>query len=514
MKNFFKKLFQFLSFEKKDESSNEQTQSFDFFKNYLGMGAKKDDPLDGLKSLDTRKKENKKKVFGRIGLLLVLIPLVFFILQVLVKSGMIIYGSDKTEITKKIPKKDIKLEINSFTKWQAIKDKKDQQLDEKIDVVKDELKKDINTSRELSNKKIDDVKSDIMNQMKQDKEDFTTKLDSAVTSLKNISAQQSNEMNNKVNTLKKDFQAEIKKEIKNRDSKALTRLPELPPLQKPHDLTIIEPKKEEITKPQEEYVVQEEVIQEGSFSVSTLDDQNESTTDKDTLPSFTLMPGFAKGVIVAGANVPTMQANATDAKPVWISINSDALIANNDFMNLKDCLVLATATGDLISSRALIRLSKLSCSMTDFEGKKYKIEQKIEGWVYGEEGTMGVKGRLVSKEGEIIKKGIPLALVEGAINMLSKTNNYAIFPNGLTTQTATSNPLQEFTNGGATGTTKILNKFSEYYLKILENLNPYVEVKVKREVTIAFKGGEKLTPVEYLPFNVNHLETEGLANVN
>jgi len=252
--------------------------------------------------------------------------------------------------------------------------------------------------------------------------------------------------------------------------------------------------------------IEEDIVDE-EFKVSTLDQYKQEAAPVKTLPSFTLMPGFAQGVIVAGADVPTLKGKTTDAKPIWISINSETLTPNNEIMHMEDCLLQTTASGEFVSGRASLRLSKLSCTITDLDGNKYKIHQKVKGWIYGEEGKYGVKGRVVSKEGEIIKRGLSLAALEGMMNMLTQTNTNTVTPttNGI-------NPAAAMTQGGAKVGGQIIQKFADYYLEILKSLNPYVEIKLKRKVTIAFEGGEVIKPTLYENFDVNYFENEELED--
>ena len=70
---------------------------------------------------------------------------------------------------------------------------------------------------------------------------------------------------------------------------------------------------------------QEEIVEEevavtsyGVTSLNTLKVPEKVKEDKK-MPSFTLMPGFAKGVIVGGADVPTLTTSTTDPKPIWLS---------------------------------------------------------------------------------------------------------------------------------------------------------------------------------------------------
>ena len=135
--------------------------------------------------------------------------------------------------------------------------------------------------------------------------------------------------------------------------------------------------------------------------------------------------------------------------------------------------------------------------------------------MYGENGKQGLKGRLVTKEGELIEKAIPLAILEGAIkaleNSTKKGSTIYAYPGSGTSSTSTMNNLQDSFSEGATKTASTtLDKFSDYYLMILEQLNPTIELKAGREVSIWFEGGEQLKFEEFTPADVDFFEHKGL----
>lgn len=479
-------------------------------------GNKESDPLSELKSAETRTKERKSLMRRRFLLVLILVPIVFLILKILIKSFNLYYAQfDQREETKAIKKPEIKLEINTFTRWQDLKDKADEELGLKVEG----LNKSVNEVKENLNQGFNDINATL----KENMNGFETRVLNDMEKNSNLVKAQLEEVtiqNNenikkveeKVDSKIDSFAtklSDIKDNVSQNGNKPSISLPDLPPINSATTTNI--PLKENMFSKniQKESVVEETVEEEvavssyGVTSLSTLKTPEKVIEDKK-MPSFTLMPGFAKGVIVGGADVPTLTSSTTEPKPIWISVSSDQLIANNDTTNMKDCLIRATAVGEIASSRARVVLSELSCSLTDLDGNKYKIIKPVKGVVYSEDGKLGVKGRLVSKEGEIIEKGIPLAAIEGAMSMLNKTNNY-ILPNG-TTARSQANPLADFATGGGTSGSKVLQKFSEYYLKILEELNPYIEIKAKRLVTIAFQGGEMLTPEKYETFDVDYFE--------
>lgn len=249
--------------------------------------------------------------------------------------------------------------------------------------------------------------------------------------------------------------------------------------------------------------------------ISTLErfEEDNITKTEETL-EFTMQAGFAKGTIVNGVTTQTLQYGKSQPEPIFISLDSTVAMANSFLGDARDCLLMGTVSGDFGSSRAKIRLSKISCSMQNNNDEMEYIDAPIDGWIFGEDGQNGLKGRLITKEGDIISKAIPLGLLEGAIATLSASPVLLTDGNTGTSTTALSaaNPndvvsmqaAQGFTSGG----TKVVEKIAEYYVKLLDSLNPMVEIKAGRTVTIAFKGGEKIKTSKYRPINVNYYDGE------
>ena len=482
---------------------------------------KQDNPLDGLKSAETIRKERTQKYKRRIMLMVIIAPIVFFFLYVAVKTFFIYRAQfDQTKITENIPKKELKLEFNSFTRWQEIKDQEDAKLNKDINQLSikvDNVAKEVTEKIDASNKTISDNIDSFKNTVQ---ESFSKNQEDLKQIISNERVQSKEEINNVIdnfNSQLKNVEEKVSIQLKDltvSGGSVDLKMPTMPPL---NSLPDTKEKLENTNMFKNSNNAQNELVGENleeskyseedpdvqTYSISTLDKFNDKNDKKeDSMPKFTIMPGFLKGVIVAGADVPTLEQSAGEPKPIWLSVNSEQLIANGKMSNLKDCLVEAVATGDIGTKRGRFALKTMSCSLSDLDGNDYKIVTPIKGNVYGEDGKIGAKGRLVSREGEIIEKGVPLAALEGIIQSLSKTNNY-IYPSGASISNS-PNPLGDFADAGSSTGSKILGKFSEYYLKVLESLNPYVEIKVKRVVTIAISDAIEVTPVKYTPFDVNY----------
>jgi conjugal transfer pilus assembly protein TraB len=483
----------FSSFDKKSGANNN-----------ISKNTKEVDPLEALSTLDQKSENIRKKTLNRVVYITLFLSIGMFILTGLVK--FIIVMTDDTErkpIETKTEK--VKLEINTFTKWQEIKDQEIQQLDvsiknvdtnltQKIGLVKKELKQDINNTTNKILVKIDDTQRENSEFVTSILNDIKKEIQKSEVNSKKYADSKTLTIEDKIRQIKENTK-------KSKNSKLDFSKLSLPKLPSNENKQANKTSNKVIVKKEIKYEEVEEsiVVTNQVINFSTLD-KNE--TETSTIPPFTIMPGFTKATIVTGAAVPTLTQAQNVSRPIWLSFSGETLIANNETMNIDECLLQAAATGDFASGVAEVRLSKISCSATNQEGQKFKLISPVKGWVYSETGQYGLKGRLISKEGTIIEKTIPLVVIEGLVKALenvgSSSNNIG----------DTSSLGKSFSSGAAGGSSKVLGKISDYYLKILESLNPVIEVKAGRQVVVAFAGGESLKFEKYTPVDVAYFERE------
>jgi len=223
---------------------------------------------------------------------------------------------------------------------------------------------------------------------------------------------------------------------------------------------------------------------------------------EEKVKEFDLRQGFAKATIITGGDLKTLSEGDGETTPIFLSIDSKIRIANNKELDLTDCGLEAVGKGDFTSSRGHVTVSNISCNLIDDEGNHYKIDQQIVGWVYDEVGSYGVKGRLVTKEGEIMEKALPLAILETGLSILTESaKSDSSSDNAFQIGNASSGVAS---NAGG----KIVDKMGDYWLKYLDGLNPLVSFRPGRQVVVAFKGGEKLKVEKYIPADVEKFEEE------
>ena len=105
---------------------------------------------------------------------------------------------------------------------------------------------------------------------------------------------------------------------------------------------------------------------------------------------------FTRGTLLGGLDAPTGGQSQSNPHPVLIRLSDNSVLPNRFRGEYRDCFVVAAGYGDISAERAYLRTESLSCVRADGAA----LEVRIQGSVYGEDGKVGMRGRLVTKQGQ------------------------------------------------------------------------------------------------------------------
>lgn len=199
-----------------------------------------------------------------------------------------------------------------------------------------------------------------------------------------------------------------------------------------------------------------------------------------------LAGGMFEGVLLTGMDAPTNTVAKNNPIPALIRVKTDAILPNMYQSPVRECFVVASGYGVLATERAALRTEKISCVTEDGEG----IEQKIDGYVVGEDGKAGLRGRLVSKQGQLIAKSLVAGMLEG----LGKSLQPQAVPQLNVSPTGTSQYQDpDLTGAGKSalygGVSSAANNVAKFYLDMAKEIFPVVEVDAGRRVTVVLLNG-------------------------
>lgn len=480
---------------------------------------------DNLTTIQEKKEKRNQAIMKRVILFLFIIPIILFVIKILI-SAWTLYHNDVAQEKKQALlneqkwKKEVSFNGHLEDAWRTTQAAQVNNLNEQVK----QINYDLNYSVSQGFKNIEDKinilsknTKESIDKVSQNLNTFKRKTSADIQSLQNHNQQVIQKLKNEINHSIAGVENKIHKQ---------SEIVKLPPINSQGSFVSPGSNKNTATaqiqniKPTFDTKKQEYEQREVSYAVD-LQDQNISTLSSFEEPEeenkvedlvFTVQTGFAQGTIINGVSAPTFQYGKNEPEPIFISLDSLSQIANTFSENMENCIILGTAIGDFGTGRAKIRMSKISCSLQNEDDKMFYIDNPIDGWVFSEDGKTGLKGRLITQEGKIISKALPLGLLQGLISTLAATPTLL---NGSISTTSTqqnqnpSNVLGAAALSGINdGSTKIISKIADYYIKLLDALNPIVEIRNGRKVTLAFKGGEKLKLTPYKPVDVSYFDEE------
>ncbi|NNM59379.1 MAG: hypothetical protein HKM04_06140 [Legionellales bacterium] len=191
---------------------------------------------------------------------------------------------------------------------------------------------------------------------------------------------------------------------------------------------------------------------------------------------------YVKAVMLGGLDASAGVNSQGNPRPAFLRTIDNGTLPNNFHSHLKNCRLIGAGYGDLSSERAYIRLESMSCMR---DGKI--VDFTVNGYVNGNDGKDGVRGKVVMRDGELITKGF----IGGALSGFgdSVSDNYtttSISPLGSTTSV---NNGQSLEYGAAQGVSNAADLYAQYNIKRAEQLQPVIEVSAGSEVDIVFTKG-------------------------
>lgn len=199
---------------------------------------------------------------------------------------------------------------------------------------------------------------------------------------------------------------------------------------------------------------------------------------------------FVKGMLLSGMDAPAGVNSSKEPHPVLIKLLDRAILPNRYRFDVKECFVIGEGYGDLSSERAFIRTTTLSCIRNDGSN----IDTPMKGYVAGEDGKVGLRGRLVTKEGQILAKALVAGFAEGLGNVYRlSSSTISVSPLGAT---ETISPDKALEAGAFSGISRSAETLSKYYIRMAERVFPVIEIDASRMVDVVVLQGKALKTIE------------------
>lgn len=214
-------------------------------------------------------------------------------------------------------------------------------------------------------------------------------------------------------------------------------------------------------------------------------------SQKVTPSAYITSGGNFEAVLLNGMDASTaINANKTPT-PALLRIKTEAILPNLFSFDVKECFVMVGGFGNMSTERVEMRTESMSC--VDQSGQVW--EGKIEGYLVGEDGKAGARGRVVSKQGALLAKSFMAGFIGGLGSAFSPQSPQTL---NLTTNGEVANNYQ-YPSGSevlGSGISKGLNQsgtaLANFYIKLAEQMFPVVELDAGRKMTIILLKGVEL----------------------
>jgi len=195
---------------------------------------------------------------------------------------------------------------------------------------------------------------------------------------------------------------------------------------------------------------------------------------------------FTRAILLGGLDAPTGGQAQRNPQPVLLRLVDNAVLPNHFRSRIKECFVVGAGYGDVSSERAYIRTESLSCVTRDGAA----IDVPIKGYVAGEDGKAGMRGRLVSKQGQLLANALLAGVASGIGHAFQQgSTTVSVSPLGTT---GTVEPGKQLEAGFGTGVGRALDRLAQYYISLAEKVFPVIEVDAGRTVDVVVTQGISL----------------------
>lgn len=221
-----------------------------------------------------------------------------------------------------------------------------------------------------------------------------------------------------------------------------------------------------------------------SGTASRIDSANGVTTYTDSA-NYLPPNSMARATVIVGADATTNTRSQSDPLPVVMRITGPARSVFHDgrllATRVQGCVVNGAAYGDLSSEKVYVKLLRMTCPQP---GGRYAVTE-VKGFLaYG--GKVGIRGRVVSREGGLTTQAFLAGLVSGAGQAFNSVNRVPRITSGSPELPEIENVGIAAIGGGAeqAGTT-----LSDYLIERAEQYQPVVEMPTGAQVEVVFLDG-------------------------
>jgi conjugal transfer pilus assembly protein TraB len=199
----------------------------------------------------------------------------------------------------------------------------------------------------------------------------------------------------------------------------------------------------------------------------------------DSIP----MGESVKAILLSGVDAVCGVYSKSEPVPVKLQLLEQGQLPNKMYSKVKRAVIIGSAHGDISSERIIIRLEKLRT--LNLDGSYY--DTAISGFVTGEDGKYGVRGKVVDRSVKMIRNAATAGVLEEVSNLAQ-----ASLTKPATNVSSWSAAPQALGGGVVGGSSRALEMMADYYIKRAEHVQPVLQVGAGRIVDITLSSSVEI----------------------
>ncbi|OCX68691.1 hypothetical protein A6M27_16995 [Acidithiobacillus thiooxidans] len=196
---------------------------------------------------------------------------------------------------------------------------------------------------------------------------------------------------------------------------------------------------------------------------------------------------FMPVVLLNGVDAGTSTETQSNPQPVLMRVQANAVLPGNASYQLKSCFVLGSAYGSLSSERVYIRSAMLSCVNKQ---NRLVLNQKIQGYVIDSDGVLGLRGKVINRQGALLAKALLAGFASGLGQALNSAQGTVSSSALGSVSTVTGTGL--LSQAGYSGAGNAATLLAQFYLKQAQAIFPVVAIRAGRKATLVIGTGTSL----------------------
>lgn len=224
---------------------------------------------------------------------------------------------------------------------------------------------------------------------------------------------------------------------------------------------------------------------------------------KRTASNYLPAGSYAKAVLLTGSAVLTSVNAQSNPMPIAIRLIDDGNLPRGFTSRVRDAHLIGACWGEISAERMFCRLE--SMSWVEKDGKT--VERKVEGWVIGEDGRNGLRGKVVDRSDDVTRQALLAGILSSMSSFFEAQATKSVYPVSPFGQTNAMGAEDMISGAGASGASNALSKLAEFSIKRAEQMQPVILVSAGRVVDILFKSGVDVSSNETTDYKIEQHST-------